>query len=230
MCGRFAQFHSRDEFLTALALDTPVSTAGDWHARYNVAPGTPVSVFHHHDGQLQLTPVNWGYAPEWWREQGKPPLINARVETAEHSRMFSPLWKHGRALVPASGWYEWKKSPDNPRLKQPYFTRGADRQPLFFAALYAADSDGSGSGSFVIITAASHAGLADIHDRRPLALPAAAARDWLDSRLTPPPGDMLADVYSLQAEDFTWQPVSPAVGAVRNDNPSLILAIDKPTV
>ncbi|MGL1813927.1 UNVERIFIED_CONTAM: hypothetical protein GPA08_22280 [Serratia marcescens] len=228
MCGRFAQFHSRDEFLAALAPDTPVSTAGDWHARYNVAPGTPVPVFHHHDGQLQLTPVDWGYAPSWWREQGKQPLINARVETAEHSRMFSPLWKHGRALVPASGWYEWKKSPDNPRLKQPYFICGADRQPLFFAALYAADSDGS--GSFVIITAASHAGLADIHDRRPLTLPPAAARDWLDTSLVPPSGHMQADVYSLQAEDFTWQPVSPAVGAVRNDNPSLILPIEAPTV
>jgi putative SOS response-associated peptidase YedK len=41
---------------------------------------------------------------------------------------------------------------------------------------------------------------------------------------------MQADVYSLQAEDFVWQPVSPAVGAVRNDNPSLILPIDTPTV
>lgn len=215
MCGRFAQY-------------APVSTAGDWHARYNVAPGTPVPVFHHHNGQLQLTPVNWGYAPAWWREQGKPPLINARVETAEHSRMFAPLWKHGRALVPASGWYEWKKSTDNPRLKQPYFIRGADRQPLFFAALYAADTDGS--GSFVIITAASYAGLADIHDRRPLALPPAAARDWLDTSLVPPSGHMQADVYSLQAEDFSWQPVSPAVGAVCNDNPSLILAIEAPTV
>nr|WP_301340735.1 SOS response-associated peptidase family protein [Serratia marcescens] len=155
-------------------------------------------------------------------------VINARVETAEHSRMFAQLWKHGRALVPASGWYEWKKSPDNPRLKQPYFICGADRQPLFFAALYAADSDGS--GSFVIITAASHAGLADIHDRRPLTLPPAAARDWLDTSLVPPSGHMQADVYSQQAEDFTWQPVSPAVGAVRNDNPSLILAIEAPTV
>ncbi len=56
--------------------------------------------------------------------------------------MFAPLWKYGRAVVPASGWYEWKKSPDNPRLKQPYFIRGADRQPLFFAALYAAETDG----------------------------------------------------------------------------------------
>lgn len=64
MCGRFTQFHSRDEFLAALAPDTPVSTAGDWHTRYNVVPGTPVPVFHHHDGQLQLTPISaWAIIP-----------------------------------------------------------------------------------------------------------------------------------------------------------------------
>ncbi|EPK3284943.1 SOS response-associated peptidase family protein [Serratia marcescens] len=228
MCGRFAQFHSRDEFIAALHLGTPVLTAGDWRARYNVAPGTPVPLFHHHDEQLQLTPVDWGYAPAWWHAQGKPALINARVETAASSRMFAPLWKHGRALVPASGWYEWKKSPDNPRLKQPYFIYAADRSPLFFAALCTTDPEEA--GSFVIITAASHDGLADIHDRRPLALPAAAARDWLDSRLAPPPGDMLADIYSLQAESFAWQPVSSDVGTVRNDSASLIVAIDTPKV
>lgn len=228
MCGRFAQFHSRNEFLDALQLEPPAITAGDWRSRYNIAPGTVVSLFHHHDGQLQLTPVEWGYAPAWWREQGKPPLINARVETAASSRMFAPLWKRGRALVPASGWYEWKKSPDNPRLKQPYFIYSSDHGPMFFAALCATDHEGT--TSFVIITAPAHDDLADIHDRRPLALPVDAARDWLDSRLAPPPGDMLADVYSLQTKSFVWKPVSPAVGAVHNDDASLILAIDTPKV
>jgi hypothetical protein len=41
---------------------------------------------------------------------------------------------------------------------------------------------------------------------------------------------MLADVYSLQPKNFTWNPVSPAVGAVNNDDASLILAIDTPKV
>jgi hypothetical protein len=98
MCGRFAQFHSRDKFLAALAPDTPVSTTGDWHARYNVAPGTPVPLFHHHDDQLQLAPVCWGYAPAWWRAQGKPPLINARVETAASSRMLGKIWFAGQGI------------------------------------------------------------------------------------------------------------------------------------
>ncbi|RRE44160.1 hypothetical protein EAO28_02410 [Klebsiella pneumoniae] len=58
------------------------------------------------DEQLHLDPVHWGYAPGWW---DKPPLINARVETADASRMFKPLWQHGRAICFADGWFEWKK-------------------------------------------------------------------------------------------------------------------------
>nr|ULG17707.1 hypothetical protein F28p_00037 [Serratia proteamaculans] len=99
MCGRFAQFHSRDEFLAALASDTPVSTTGDWRARYNVAPGTPVPLFHHHHDQLQLAPVDWGYAPAWWRAQGKPALINARVETAASSRIAGKAADHRQPVV-----------------------------------------------------------------------------------------------------------------------------------
>lgn len=97
---------------------------------------------------------------------------------------------------------------------------------MFFTALCATAPEEA--GSFIIITAASHDGLADIHDRRPLTLLPAAARDWLDGQLIPPPGDMLADVYILQTESFAWQPVSSDVGTVRNDSASLIVAIDTP--
>jgi putative SOS response-associated peptidase YedK len=61
-----------------------------------------------------LDPVVWSFAPAWW---GKQPLINARVETAATSRMFKPLWTHGRAIVFANAWYEWKKEGNT---KQPY--------------------------------------------------------------------------------------------------------------
>lgn len=63
MCGRFAQFHNRDDFLAVLQSETPVTCLGDWHLRYNIGPGTPVPLFHHHDRQLLLSPVHWGYAP-----------------------------------------------------------------------------------------------------------------------------------------------------------------------
>lgn len=131
MCDRFAQFHSRDEYLAALAPDTPVSTTGTGMYGIMSPPARQCRCFITTMNQLQLAPVDWGYAPAWWRSQGKTVLINSRVENAASSRMFAPLWKHGHALVPASGWYEWKKSPDNPRLKQPYFIYPTDRRPLF---------------------------------------------------------------------------------------------------
>jgi putative SOS response-associated peptidase YedK len=69
-----------------------------------VSPGTKVLLLNERDGDLKFDPVYWGYGPEWW---DKPPLINARSETAATGRMFKPLWEHGRAIVPASGWFEW---------------------------------------------------------------------------------------------------------------------------
>jgi putative SOS response-associated peptidase YedK len=76
-----------------------------------------------------LDAVYWGYAPGWW---DKPPLINARVETAASSRMFKPLWEHGRAICFADGWFEWKKEGNK---KQPYFIQRKDGQPILWPRL-----------------------------------------------------------------------------------------------
>lgn len=106
MCGRFSQSLTREEYLSLLANEADRNIAYDPEpiGRYNVAPGTRVLLLSERDEQLQLDPVHWGYAPGWW---DKPPLINARVETAASSRMFKPLWQHGRAICFADGWFEW---------------------------------------------------------------------------------------------------------------------------
>ena len=97
MCGRFAQSQTREEYPAYLAEEAERDIAYDPEpiGRYNVAPGTKVLLLSERDEQLHLDPVHWGYAPGWW---DKPPLINARVETAATSRMFKPLWQHGRAI------------------------------------------------------------------------------------------------------------------------------------
>lgn len=97
--------------------------------RYNVAPGTKVLLLNERDEQLHLDAVYWGYARGWW---DKPPLINARVETAASSRMFKPLWEHGRAICFADGWFEWKKEGNT---KQPYFIQRKDGQPILWPRL-----------------------------------------------------------------------------------------------
>lgn len=91
MCGRFAQSQTREDYLALLAEDIERDIPYDPEpiGRYNVAPGTKVLLLSERDEHLHLDPVFWGYAPGWW---DKPPLINARVETAATSRMFKPLW------------------------------------------------------------------------------------------------------------------------------------------
>lgn len=82
MCGRFAQAQSREEYLAHLVEAAERDIAWDPApiGRYNVAPGTKVLLLNERDEQLHLDAVYWGYAPGWW---DKPPLINARVETAQ---------------------------------------------------------------------------------------------------------------------------------------------------
>lgn len=218
MCGRFAQFSSRDDYFCDLGL-TPEQITFDVEpiARFNVAPGTRVLIISQRDGEYHLDPVYWGYCPEWWY---KAPLINARSETAPTGRMFKPLFSHGRAIVPANGWYEWKRDG---KAKQPYFIHHRDNKPLFFAAIGRAPFDKeAGREGFVIVTAGSDKGLVDIHDRMPLVLNATAALEWVSSETSADRAAELMHESALPCEDFDWYPVSEKIGNVRNQGMSLI--------
>ncbi|GAA6557831.1 hypothetical protein nublan005_41610 [Klebsiella pneumoniae] len=84
MCGRFAQSQTREEYLAYLSEEAERDITYDPEpiGRYNVAPGTKVLILSERDEQSYLDPVHRGYALRWWN---KPPLINARVETAASS-------------------------------------------------------------------------------------------------------------------------------------------------
>jgi putative SOS response-associated peptidase YedK len=219
MCGRFAQFQMREKYLTYLVAEDEREIPYDPQpvARYNVAPGTRVLLLSERADRLHLDPVVWGYAPGWW---DKAPLINARVETAAASRMFKPLWQHGRAIVFADGWYEWKKEGEK---KQPYFIHRADGQPVFMAAIGSTPFErGDEAEGFVIVTAAADRGLVDIHDRRPLVLAPEAAREWMRQDTGGREAEEIAADGAVAADEFIWHPVTRAVGNVKNQGPELI--------
>lgn len=219
MCGRFAQARTREEYLAFLANEAERDIPYDPQpiGRYNVAPGTKVLLLNERDDLLHLDPVHWGYAPGWW---DKPALINARVETAATSRMFKPLWQHGRAIVFADGWFEWKKEGNR---KQPYFIHRADGEPIFMAAIGSTPFErGDDAEGFLIVTAAADKGLVDIHDRRPLVLTPEAAREWLHQETRGVDAEELAKTGAVAAEEFTWHPVTRAVGNVQNQGAELI--------
>jgi len=220
MCGRFAQYSSRDDYFDSLGL-TPDEITFDPEplGRFNAAPGTKVLLLNEQEDSLRLDPVYWGYGPEWWDKQ---PLINARGETAASGRMFKPLWNHGRAIVPADGWFEWQKEGGE---KQPFFIFHKKKEPLFFAAIgrqpYGQDH---GKEGFVIVTSASNQGMVDIHDRRPLVITPDAVREWLSDETSPARAEEIARDAVVPEKAFTWHPVSKKVGNIHNQGKELVEA------
>jgi putative SOS response-associated peptidase YedK len=224
MCGRFAQSKNREDYLALFGKREAFNIPYDPEpiGRYNVAPGTKVLLLSERDEQVYLDPVLWGYAPGWWN---KPPLINARVETAAASRMFKPLWQHGRAIVFADGWFEWKREGD---VKQPYFIHRADGEPILMAAIGSTPFDrGDEAEGFLIVTAAADRGLIDIHDRRPLVLTPEAAREWMRQDVGGKEAEAIAAEGAVPADAFIWHPVTRAVGNVHNQRSDLITPLDE---
>jgi putative SOS response-associated peptidase YedK len=76
--------------------------------------------------------------------------------------------------------------------------------------------------SFAILTTDADGDLRNVHDRKPVVLPADAANRWLDSKL---PADEITAVaaHSIVAESFAWHTVSTNVNNPRNDDAGLVV-------
>jgi putative SOS response-associated peptidase YedK len=169
--------------------------------------------------------VNWGYRPSWAADKGIPMAINARIEKAATGPFFRPLWKSGRSIVPADGWYEWTGEKGQ---KQPWYIRLASDRPMFLAAItsYRPGKEPAEGTGFVIVTAAADAGLLDVHDRRPVVLSAEDAELWMDNSLSAEQAEDLARNHSLPPEAFEWYRVSKDVNKVGRNDGHLIQPID----
>ena len=60
-------------------------------------------------------------------------MINARAETVATSRAYGDAFANRRALIPADGWYEWRREGGS---KQAYFMTPADGSVLAFAGIW----------------------------------------------------------------------------------------------
>ena len=138
MCGRYTI--TRQEGLIEemeAVLDPNVEKDEWWKPRFNVAPTQNAPVVTLRDGVRTIEMMRWGLVPFWAAKPGaKPPLmINARIESIDTKRVFKDALERKRCLVPADGFYEWKKLPGQ-KAKQPMFIHRVDGEPLAFAGLW----------------------------------------------------------------------------------------------
>lgn len=180
---------------------------------WNVAPSQEEVIMAIRDGEAVWSKMEWGFRPKWATEEA-PKQINARCETADSKPYFRDAWKYRRVLLPADGWYEWKKLAGG--KKAPYFIYPADKTPMFFAGL------ADGNGGFCILTRDAGGELGEIHNRCPVVLQGDGAVQWLTCGMTKEAPRAVLDQQVLPDGAFAWHQVGPAVGKPSNNGPGLI--------
>jgi putative SOS response-associated peptidase YedK len=217
MCGRYA-ITTAPEAMRALFRypDQP-----NFPARYNIAPTQPIPIVRLEEGGRRFALVRWGLIPAWVKHpQGFSLLVNARGDTVLDKPAFRSAMRYRRCLVPADGFYEWKRVGDR---KQPYFVRLKSGGAMAFAGLWEVWSGPNGEEmeTAAIVTTEANRTLCSIHERMPVIVPPEAFDLWLNCRavdavtaatlIAPAPDDLL-EAYA----------VSSAVNRTANDTETLI--------
>jgi putative SOS response-associated peptidase YedK len=234
MCGRFVSASPPDELARYFDVDAVAETVLD--DSFNVAPTNDVYVVVETGGIRRLDTFHWGLVPFWAKDMkvGQK-MINARAETLADRNAYKHAFKKRRCLIPADGFFEWKKIPGQ-KAKQPMYIHRPDGEPFAFAGLWELwkprkedgstdDDPSSWVRSCTIITGQPNDTVAPIHDRMPVMLPPSAWAEWLA-----PENDDMDSLGKLlvpaPASLVTAHPVSTRVNNVRSKDSGLIEPFD----
>lgn len=184
---------------------------------YNIAPTQNVPMVAVLEGQRTLTPARWGLIPSYTKDLShlKLNLFNARSETAHEKASFKGPLRYKRCLIPASGFYEWKREGT---VKTPHYIQMGDASPFAFAGLYELYKDEL--LSCTILTTSPNKLMAKLHDRMPVILSLDDYKRWLEPSLNRV--EDVEDLLKPYAGKMQAHPVSRVVNNVRNDGPELL--------
>tara|TARA_Y100001970_G_C14203715_1_gene842652 strand:+ start:1651 stop:2232 length:582 start_codon:yes stop_codon:yes gene_type:complete len=157
MCGRFA-------LRNPSALKDTIESI-DIKPRFNIAPNQKIHVITE-----RALKAKWSFTPYWASEPFN--LINARSETIWKKKSFKDASK---CLVPADGWYEWKKTDSG---KIPYFHEHQN-ELFYFAGIYGGYR---GELGVAILTMEASPSLKEIHHRMPVIIDENSKDEWLNSK------------------------------------------------
>ncbi len=219
MCARFALTQIPREVAALFGL---VDFEVPFPPRYNIAPTQPILVVRRAPArdpgsnlpEREAVLVRWGLLPSWLKDmKGFPLLINARAETAAEKNAFRAALRHRRVLVPASGFYEWKR--EGRAKPKPYWIRPRDGSMVAFGGLMETwlEPGGSEIDTAAILTTGPSAPVSAIHDRMPVVIREEDWQRWLDC-VANEPRDVTDAMRPVEDGFFEAVPVSTEVNKV----------------
>src|SRR5882724_12929537 len=215
MCGRFtASFEFREiKIRWNLRGDFPI-----FAPRYNIAPSQDVPIIIRTQDRNEVKPMCWGLVPSGTQDPSiGQRMINARAETLLEKPSFKQLVARRRCLVPADGFYEWRREGNR---KVPMWIYLKNRVPFAFAGLWDYWRDLVGDKelySFTIITTEANALLRPIHNRMPVIYDKEMGRQWLEESFGDQPMILAAVLRPWPSELMEAHEVSTLVNSPEND-------------
>lgn len=233
MCARFVLSQTSADLVALFDIDEPGPDLPE--PSWNIAPTQRIAVVAESmkgvaEGEpprRRLAAARWGLVPRSATDPSAgAPLFNARIESVAEKPSFRESYAARRAIVPASGWYEWRVGADG--AKSPVFVSPGGGALVLFAGLYewwrAPEAGSPWLLSATVLTRPSAGAVADVHERMPVLLQPELIEDWLDPNAEGDGGLLRAasDGAAELAEELEVVLVGDAVGSVRANGPELI--------
>ncbi len=232
MCGRFylttdaqtlsEHFKAPATAPALLLVPASMQASGnlDLTPRYNIAPSQAIPAIRQGETGRELVMLRWGLIPFWAKDKKIGyKMINARAETVASKPAYRAAFRRRRALLPASGFYEWQPVDGG---KQPYSIR-TNGDLFAFAGLweYWKGEGGEPIESCTIIVTEANDKLKTIHDRMPVILDPEDYATWLDPEIQDPKR-LEPLLRSYPGDRMNCYPVSHKVNNPRVDGPECI--------
>ena len=175
MCGRYKQGAALHALMKRYLINKKLEK--DYVPQNEVFPSQVVPAVVD-QGERELKLIKWGFTMSF----KKGLIINARGETVESKPLFKRAFLERRCLIPAEGFFEWKKEGGR---SEKYLITLEDGSLFSMAGIYSQFKDNSGEEfeGFVIITTAPNKQLADIHNRMPVIFSREKEELWLNPEI-----------------------------------------------
>jgi putative SOS response-associated peptidase YedK len=221
MCGRFTNRAKPEQIRNEFKVGKKNPEL--YRERYNIAPAQLIDAVLEAAGERAVSELKWGLVPAWAKDADiGNRMINARAETVAEKPSFREAFKKRRCIIPATGFYEWRKKGSG--AKQPFYFYLREKEVFGFAGLWEEWIDktsGDVLETCTIITTEANEVLKPVHDRMPVILPAAAYDEWLDPQMNDT-GRLQKLLAPYPAKEMTAHAVSTSVNVPDADSPALI--------
>lgn len=222
MCGRYTLHQKAQDIAKRYNL---AQKPHDIHDNFNVAPGQVMPIVRaDEDGKPELDMMKWGLVPHWAKDMKIGyKLINARDDTI----FDKPIWRHNilrkRCLIPADGFYEWKRPKSPKEHKIPFYARPKQSDIFSFAGVWDTwkDSEDKEWKTYSIITTAPNKEMSKVHNRMPVILHQKDETSWLEPSHTDR-SDIEPLLRPWEDNGLELYKVSEDVNSPRNNDKHLI--------